>query len=200
MQFPKIRRSSRGLYNRIRRFRKGDDGGGDTPLPIPNREVKPASADGTAGETPWESRSSPIFFALKYPEGGPVHNEELDQEFVERQRERLIELREELLRIRDGVEEDQRDLGEDEEDFTEHDSGDMSQSLFTREMDATVEQQVERRIGEIDRALKKIEEGTYGICDDTGEKIPKGRLEAVPEAIYTVEAQQRRERERRPPL
>jgi hypothetical protein len=29
-------------------FRKGDDGGGDTPLPIPNREVKPASADGTA--------------------------------------------------------------------------------------------------------------------------------------------------------
>ena len=42
-------------------FRKGDDSGGDTPLPIPNREVKPASADGTAGETPWESRSSPIF-------------------------------------------------------------------------------------------------------------------------------------------
>ena len=45
-------------------FRKGDDGGGDTPLPIPNREVKPASADGTAEETPWESRSSPIFIAL----------------------------------------------------------------------------------------------------------------------------------------
>jgi 3'-phosphoadenosine 5'-phosphosulfate sulfotransferase (PAPS reductase)/FAD synthetase len=41
-------------------FSKGDDSGGDTPLPIPNREVKPASADGTAGETPWESRSSPI--------------------------------------------------------------------------------------------------------------------------------------------
>ena len=52
-------------YNRIYMplFRKGDDGGGDTPLPIPNREVKPASADGTAGETPWESRSSPIFIA-----------------------------------------------------------------------------------------------------------------------------------------
>jgi hypothetical protein len=44
-------------------FRKGDDGGGDTPLPIPNREVKPACADGTAGETPWESRSSPILVA-----------------------------------------------------------------------------------------------------------------------------------------
>jgi DnaK suppressor protein len=134
------------------------------------------------------------------PEGGFVQNEELDQDFVERQRERLIELREELLRIRDGVEDDQRELGEDEEDFTEHDSGDMSQSIFTREMDATVEQQVERRIGEIDRALEKIEEGTYGICDDTGEKIPKGRLEAIPEAIRTVEAQERFERERRPPV
>src|SRR5215210_3911010 len=54
-----------GLYNRIYAFfRKGDDGGGDTPLPIPNREVKPASADGTAGETLWESRSSPIFYAI----------------------------------------------------------------------------------------------------------------------------------------
>ena len=42
-------------------FIKGDEGGGDTPLPIPNREVKPARADGTAGETLWESRSSPIF-------------------------------------------------------------------------------------------------------------------------------------------
>jgi beta-mannosidase len=52
------------LQPNTRRFRKGDDGGGDTPLPIPNREVKPASADGTAGETLWESRSSPIFYAL----------------------------------------------------------------------------------------------------------------------------------------
>jgi hypothetical protein len=48
-----------------RLFRKGDDGGGDTPLPIPNRVVKPASADGTAGGTPWESRSSPIFFVSR---------------------------------------------------------------------------------------------------------------------------------------
>ncbi len=47
-------------------FRKGDDGGGDTPLPIPNRVVKPASADGTAGETLWESRSSPIFYDSEF--------------------------------------------------------------------------------------------------------------------------------------
>jgi hypothetical protein len=63
MQFPKIRRRlfSGASQSNNAFSRKGDDGGGDTPLPIPNREVKPASADGTARETSWESRSSPIF-------------------------------------------------------------------------------------------------------------------------------------------
>jgi len=109
-------------------------------------------------------------------------------------------LRAELVRMVEGLEEDQQFRAEEEEDLTEHDSGDLSQSLFTREMDATVEQTMEKRLQFVDRALQKIEEGTYGICDDTGEAIPIGRLEAMPEAIYTVEAQQRRERERRPPL
>lgn len=127
-------------------------------------------------------------------------NNELDKEFVEKQRGRLEELRAELVRMVEGLEEDQQDRGESEGDMTENDSGDMSQSLFTREMDATVEQTMEKRLQSVDQALRKIEEGTYGICDDTGEPIPRGRLEAMPEAIYTVEAQQRRERERRPPL
>ena len=129
-----------------------------------------------------------------------MESNKLDREFVEKQRGRLEELRAELVRMVEGLEEDQRFRAEEEEDLTEHDSGDMSQSLFTREMDATVEQTMEKRLQFVDRALQKIEDGTYGICDDTGEPIPRGRLEAMPEAIYTVEAQQRRERERRPPL
>ena len=124
----------------------------------------------------------------------------LDEQFVENQRERLEQLRDELTRVVRGLEEDQRDRAEDEEDFTEHDSGDMSQSLFTREMDATVEQMAEKRLQSVARALEKIEEGTYGLSDESGEQIPKGRLEAVPEAVYTVEEQQRREKERRPPV
>jgi DnaK suppressor protein len=132
--------------------------------------------------------------------GVVLTNNELDKEFVEKQRERLEGLRAELARMVEGLEEDQQDRAESEGDMTENDSGDMSQSLFTREMDATVEQTMEKRLDSVDRALQKIEEGTYGICDDTGEPIPRGRLEAMPEAIYTVEAQQRRERERRPPL
>jgi hypothetical protein len=39
----------------------GGHSGGVTPVPIPNTEVKPASADGTWGDSPWESRSPPDF-------------------------------------------------------------------------------------------------------------------------------------------
>ena len=118
-------------------------------------------------------------------------NYELDQEFVAQQRQRLQELKAELERVLGGLQEDERFRAEEEGDFTEHDSGDMGQSLFTRELDATVERQVERRLEHIERALQKIEEGTYGLSDDSGEPIPIGRLEAVPEAIRTVEEQER---------
>ena len=126
-------------------------------------------------------------------------NGTLDQEFVASQRQRLVDLRDELTRVRDGLDEDQKELEGGGDDFSETDSGDMSQSIFDREMDASVGEGIERRLGEVARALQKIEEGTYGICDATEEEIPRGRLEVVPEAIRTVEAQQRFERERRPP-
>jgi DnaK suppressor protein len=47
---------------------------------------------------------------------------------------------------------------------------------------------------QIDRALEKIEEGTYGVCDLSGEEIPLKRLEAVPYATMTVKAQERYEK------
>jgi DnaK suppressor protein len=128
-----------------------------------------------------------------------LSNSDLDQDFLDNQRRRLVNLKGELERMRDGLAEDQRQLEDQEDDLSEHDSGDMSHSIFDREMDATVEQTAEKRLHYVERALQKLEEGTYGVCDDTGENIPKGRLEAVPEAIRTVEAQQRFELERRPP-
>ena len=128
-----------------------------------------------------------------------MSDQELDQQFVESQRERLVGLRDELVRIKEGMSADEKDLGETEGETT-LDSGDLSQDMFTREMDASIEEQVERRLREVDRALQKVVEGTYGLSDDSGESIPRGRLEAVPEAIRTVEEQQRFEQERRPPI
>src|SRR4028118_606358 len=73
MRFSKIRRGQRpGFTTEYILLIQGDDSGGDTPLPIPNREVKPASADGTARETLWESRSSPIFLWADQPVSLPA--------------------------------------------------------------------------------------------------------------------------------
>jgi DnaK suppressor protein len=129
-----------------------------------------------------------------------VANTELDENFIAKQKERLQSLREELLRIMRAAEEDERTRTEQDADFTEHDAGDMSRDIFDREVDATIVEQVEQRLAIVERALQKIEEGTYGLSDVSGEPIPRGRLEAVPEAIRTVEEQQRFERERHPPL
>lgn len=46
----------------------------------------------------------------------------------------------------------------------------------------------------IERALEKIEDNTYGICDITGEDIPMARLDAVPYATMTVKAQEKFEK------
>ena len=43
------------------------------------------------------------------------------------------------------------------------------------------------RLANIDRALKKIELGTYGLSDKSGKAIPKERMEASPEEVLTVE-------------
>ena len=126
-------------------------------------------------------------------------NMELDEGFVAQQKERLMELREELLRIQRGMEGDQQNRGEEQGD-TQPDSGDESQDMFNREMDATIGQQAGQRVQDVERALEKIEEGTYGLSDESGDSIPKGRLEAMPEAIRTVNEQQEFEKERRPPV
>jgi DnaK suppressor protein len=127
-------------------------------------------------------------------------NTELDENFIAKQKERLQSLRDELLQIMRVAEEDERTRTEQDADFTEHDAGDMSRDIFDREVDATIVEQVEQRLAIVERALQKIEEGTYGLSDVSGEPIPRGRLEAVPEAIRTVEEQQRFERERHPPF
>lgn len=120
-----------------------------------------------------------------------MSNGGLNRAFVDGQKEKLETLRVELKRMISGMSEDEQDRAEEEES-SQFDGGDMSQQMFTREMDATIGEQSEGRLGDVERALEKIEEGTYGVCDDTGDEIPKGRLEAIPEAIRTVDAQEKR--------
>ncbi|MFB4211455.1 TraR/DksA family transcriptional regulator [Shouchella sp. JSM 1781072] len=57
----------------------------------------------------------------------------------------------------------------------------------------TINEADEQRLSEINEALERMEEGTYGICVDTGKEIPYERLEALPYAKRTTEAQEEAE-------
>lgn len=68
----------------------------------------------------------------------------------------------------------------------------------TDDFDRTISLEVTSKeytiLRQIERALEKIDEGTYGICDISGEEIPKARLDAVPYATMTVKAQEQIEK------
>jgi RNA polymerase-binding transcription factor DksA len=63
---------------------------------------------------------------------------------------------------------------------------DFALSLLSSDQDA---------VYEIEEALRRIEKETYGVCELTGKPIPKARLEAIPWARFTVEAQMQMEKD-----
>lgn len=65
---------------------------------------------------------------------------------------------------------------------------------FERETALNIASVESERLAEIDDALKRIADGTYGICEGSGKPIPKKRLEVFPSARYCVEYQEEIER------
>jgi DnaK suppressor protein len=62
------------------------------------------------------------------------------------------------------------------------------------EMNAQLAELESRELAQIEKALERIEEGTYGICEVTGKPIPMARLQALPYTTVRVEAQRELER------
>jgi RNA polymerase-binding transcription factor DksA len=71
---------------------------------------------------------------------------------------------------------------------------DVGTDTFNQDMDIQLLEGEHRRLKLIDEALRRIDEGTYGVCLYSGKPIPKARLTAIPYARYTVEAQEELER------
>jgi DnaK suppressor protein len=71
---------------------------------------------------------------------------------------------------------------------------DTATETYDRELDYSLEENSEHVLAEIDAALKRIEDGTYGICTNRGEQIPVERLEALPYATLCIDCQRERER------
>lgn len=77
--------------------------------------------------------------------------------------------------------------------YSQH-QADEGTEVFDRTINLEVTSKEYSVLKQIERALDKIEEGTYGICDITGDEIPVRRLEAVPYATMTVQAQEKFEK------
>ena len=73
------------------------------------------------------------------------------------------------------------------------DEGDKALSDLAEETGFTLVDLRRDTLEKIDQALKKLEEGTYGICEDCGNDISEPRLKALPFAVHCVECKQRHE-------
>jgi RNA polymerase-binding protein DksA len=87
-------------------------------------------------------------------------------------------------------------LSEDAGEETAYDNhlADTATETYDRELDYTLEENSEHVLADIDAALKRIEEGTYGICTNCGEPIAVERLEALPWATLCIDCKRDRER------
>ncbi|QXM23968.1 RNA polymerase-binding protein DksA [Elioraea tepida] len=104
-------------------------------------------------------------------------------------RRKLLAWRAELLKEADETLASLQAGGMQEPDLTDRASLETDRALELRTRD-----RARKLIAKIDQALERIENGTYGYCEETGEPISLRRLEARPIATLSIEAQERHER------
>jgi DnaK suppressor protein len=125
----------------------------------------------------------------------PTVRTPLDAAFVEAQRQNLLRLRASLIAAAQDAESDEAEVNE-ESGGGPVEFEDDAQRLDTLEREGNLVVRDVERLERIDRALEKIKDGTYGLSDISGAPIPRARLEAVPDALYTVDEEATREKVR----
>lgn len=118
-------------------------------------------------------------------------------EFIQKQRDRLMDLRERLLESLNGMARDtirNAPEGSEASGSGQH-QGDAGSDAYDRDFALSVLAKEQDSLYEIDQALRRIQKGTYGICEMSEEVIPQARLEAIPFARLTVACQAQWEKE-----
>lgn len=127
----------------------------------------------------------------------PDYRPSEDEEFMnERQleyfKQKLMNWKEDILR------ESRETLAHLQTETENHpDLADRATSETDRALELRTRDRQRKLISKIDEALRRIEDGSYGYCEDTGEPIGVARLEARPIATLSLEAQERHERRER---
>ena len=156
---------------------------------------KPISSRGAAKNAPLtKSKEMPKEKTIKAVSGkkadvkSPLSAKEIEhfQGLLLAERARLEEEREQIRARSGAVDSALPKEGEGGED----DTADLASAMMDKEMDLSVEDEIEQMLGAVDHALQKIADGTYGICDMSGEAIRTSRLEMIPWAALTTECQE----------
>lgn len=105
----------------------------------------------------------------------------------------LLDKRKEAVEQFDLLDRNITNLAEaDDADYSSvaHHMGDVGSDVEEEELNYQLKERTKKYIEEIDAALERIQNGTYGICQATGKVIAKERLEAVPHTRYSMEAKE----------
>ncbi len=149
--------------------------------------MSPKTTKKTAAKKPATSNKAKNTTTRKPKEPGP---DEYSKAFLKEMKKMLLQMREELLEdVTRSVKEESNHLRFDVGDFYDHASEDRQ-----RELALTLSNRERDKLMLIEQALKRVEEGTYGICEVTGEKIGEERLRVLPFTMLSVEAQEEIER------
>lgn len=132
--------------------------------------------------------------SIELPEGYAPNNEEefMGPMQLEYFRQKLLNWKDEII---EGSLETIANLRKDTEshpDLTDRASSEADRTLELRARDRQ-----RKLVAKIDAALARVEDGSYGFCEETGEPIQLGRLDARPIATLSIEAQERHERKER---
>jgi RNA polymerase-binding transcription factor DksA len=117
--------------------------------------------------------------------------------FTRGQKEKLLQLRDAMVDSMAGVAQDtlrSRAEGSEASAFGMH-QADAGSDAYDRDFALSLLSQEQDALYEIDQALKRIELGTYGVCEMSGKPIPHARLEAIPFARFTVQCQAQLEKQ-----
>jgi DnaK suppressor protein len=117
--------------------------------------------------------------------------------FTKAQKQKLLQLRDAMVDSMAGVAQDtlrSRAEGSEASAFGMH-QADAGSDAYDRDFALSLLSQEQDALYEIDQALKRIELGTYGVCEMSGKPIPRARLEAIPFARFTVECQSQLEKQ-----
>ena len=117
------------------------------------------------------------------------------RQLLEQERERLTSVREGLDIENPSDETENQTMGE-LSDIDQH-QADVGTETFEREKDYSILERVEAELADVEHALHRLDDGTYGTCEACGKPIGDDRLEAMPAARFCVDDQQLAEREAR---